>query len=300
MCLMEGTPTCGYEITLLILSQMFNIVILVIRSDFLWVSTQVPPRECPVVIIQNTSGEFLGSKSTCGVHPISVGTVPKISVNRRRSPILVKSSTPDDYSRKHAQEFDNRLKEELSPIPENDENLECRSVDSEFNESLDLLASLNKVEITKDKVLGDSDHNTNNVAKGNVHLNIKDIGNDMSDDSILNNAQLLTNRTNKEIVVKSVGAGSDGCKKETFVSDLDVSAETCDLNDSIDYKSVDEEIAKASTQWKTEISAANTSEEENGNGGNESTLTASKITDTNDEKKCNHTSQHIYRLKYTC
>ena len=56
MCLMEGTPTCGYEITLLILSQMFNIAILVIHSDFLWVSTQVPPRECPVVRIQNTSG----------------------------------------------------------------------------------------------------------------------------------------------------------------------------------------------------------------------------------------------------
>ena len=64
MCLMEGTPTCGYEITLLILSQMFNIAILVIHSDFLWVSTQVPPRECPVVIIQNTSGKFLGTKST--------------------------------------------------------------------------------------------------------------------------------------------------------------------------------------------------------------------------------------------
>ena len=185
---MERMPTCGYEITLLILSQMFNIAILVIHSNFLWVSTQVPPRECPVVIIQNTSGKFLGTKSTCGVHPVSVGTVPKISVNRRQSPVLIQSSTPDDYSRKHAQEFDNRLKEELSPILENDENLECRSVDSEFNESVDLLASVNKVEMTKDKVLCDSDHNTNDVAKGNVHLNIKDIGNDMSDDSILNNA----------------------------------------------------------------------------------------------------------------
>ena len=263
---------------------MFNIAILVIHSNFLWVSTKVPPRECPVVIIQNTSGEFLGTKSMCGVHPVSIGTVPKISVNRRRSPVLIKSSTPDDYSRKHAQEYDNRLKEELSPIPENDENPECRSVDSEFNELVDLLASVNKVEMTKDKVLCDSAHSTNDVAKGHVHLNIKDIGNDMSDDSILNNAQLITNTTNKEIVVKSVGAGNDGCKKDTFVSGLDVSAETGDLNDSIDYKSVDEEIAKSSTQQKTEISAADTSEEENGNSGNELTLTASKITDTDDEK----------------
>ena len=83
MCLMQGPPTYGYEITLLILSQMFNIAILVIHSDFLWVSTQVPKREFPVVIIQNTSGEFLGTKSMCGVHPVNVGTVPKISVNKR-------------------------------------------------------------------------------------------------------------------------------------------------------------------------------------------------------------------------
>ena len=124
-------------------------------------------------------------------HPVSVGTVPKISVNKRRSPVLVKSSIPDDYSRKHAQEFDNKLKEELSPILENDENLECRSVDSEFDELVDLLASVNKVEMTKDKVLCDSAHSTNDVAKGHVHLNIKDIGNDTSDDSILNNVQLL-------------------------------------------------------------------------------------------------------------
>ena len=35
LCLMEGTPTCGYEITFLILSQMFNIAIPVISSGFL-------------------------------------------------------------------------------------------------------------------------------------------------------------------------------------------------------------------------------------------------------------------------
>ena len=176
---------------------MFNITILVICSDFLWVSTQVPPRECPVVIIQNTSGKFLGTKSTSGVHPVSVDTVPKISVNKRRSPVLVKSSTPDDYSRKQAKEFDNMLKEKLSPIPEDVDNAECRSVDSEFNESVDLLANVNKVEMTKDMVQCNSAHSSNDVAKGQVHLNIKDIGNDTSDEPILNNAQLLTNTTNK-------------------------------------------------------------------------------------------------------
>ena len=172
----------------------------------------------------------------------------------------------------------------MSPISENDENPECRSVDSEFDESVDLLASVNKVEM-KDTVQCDSAHSTNDVAKGHVYLNITDIGNDTSDDSImLNNAQLLTNTTNKELVAKSVGAGNDGGKNDTFVSGLDVSAETGDLNNSIDYKSVGEEIAKSTTQRKTEISAADTSEKENANGGNESTLTASKITDTDDEK----------------
>ena len=84
-----------------------------------------------------------------GVHPVSVGTVPKISVNKRRSPIPVKSSTPDNYSRKQAKKFDNRLKEKLSPMLEDDHNAECRSVDSEFDESVDLLANENKVEMTK-------------------------------------------------------------------------------------------------------------------------------------------------------
>ena len=176
------------------------------------------------------------------------------------------------------------LKKKLSPILENDDNLECRSVDSEFNESVDLLASVNKVEMTKDTVQCDSAHSTNDVAEGHVHLNIKDISNDTSDDSILNNTPLLTNTTNKELVVKSVGAGNDCGKNETFVSGLDVSAETGDLNDSIDYKSVDGEIAKSTTQWKIEISAGDTSEKKDANGGNESTLTASKVTDTDDEK----------------
>ena len=284
MCLMEGTSTCGYELTLLILSQMFNITILVIRSDFLWVSTQVPPRECPVVIIQNTSGEFLGTRSMCGVHPVSVGTVPKISVHRKRSPVLINSSTPDDYSRKHAQEFDNMLKEILSTIAEILDAVKCRSVDSEFDESVDLLATLNKVEITKDTVQCNTAPSTIDVAKGHFHLKIQDIGNDTSVESVMNDGKMNTNTTNKVVVVKSGGGGNDGVKNESFGSGLDVSAETGDLNESIDYKLVDEEMAKSNKQWKTKISAADTSERENEEDANESTLTASKITDTDDEK----------------
>ena len=89
------------------------------------------------------------------------------------------------------------LKEKLSPIPKDVDNAECRSVDSEFDESVDLLANVNKVEMTKDMVQCNSAHSSNDVAKGQVHLNIKDIGNDTYDESILNNAKLLTNTTNK-------------------------------------------------------------------------------------------------------
>ena len=281
MCLMEGTSTCGYELTLLILSQMFNIAILVIRSDFLWVSTQVPPRECPVVIIQNMSGEFLGTRSTCGVHPVIVGTVPKISVNKKRSPVLVNSSTPDDYSQKHAQEFDNMLKEKLSPIAEIPDAAECRLVDSEFDKSVDLLATVNKVEIAKDTVQCNSGPSTIDVAKGNVHLKIQDIGNDTSVESVMNDGKMNTNTT---VFVKSGGGGNDGVKNDSFGNSLDVSAETGDFNKSIDYKLVNEEMAKANTQCKTEISAADTLERENEKDANEATLTASKITDTDDEK----------------
>ena len=284
MCLMEGTSTCGYELTLLILSQMFNIAILVIRSDFLWVSTQVPPRECPVVIIQNTSGKFLGTKSTCGVHPVSVGTVPKISVNRKRSPVLVNSSTPDDYSRKHAQEFDNMLREKLSPIAEIPDSAKCRLVDSEFDESVDLLANVNKFVITKDSVQCNSAPSKIDAAKGNVHLKIEDIGNDTSIDSVMNDGKLNTNTTNKAVVVKSGGGDNDCVKNDSFGSSLDISAETGDLNESIDYKLVDEEIAKSNTQHKKENPAAYTSQRENEKYANESTLTASKMTDTDDEK----------------
>ena len=181
-------------------------------------------------------------------------------------------------------EFDNMLKEKLSPIPRDDNNAECRSVDSEFNESVDLLGNENKFAMTKDTVQCDSAHSSNDVAIGKVHLNIKDIGNDTSDDSVLNNAQLVTNTTNTQLVVKSVGDDNDCDQKEKFGNRLDVSAETGDLNDSIDYKSVDEEIAKSNTQLKTEISAADTPEKDNSSSEDESTITASKITDTDDEK----------------
>ena len=118
---------------------------------------------------------------------------------------------------------------------------------------------MNKVVITKDTVQCNSAPSTIDVAKGNVHLKIQDIGNDTSVESVMNDGKMNTNTTNKAVVVKSGGGGNDGVKNDSFGSSLDVSAETGDLNESIDYKLVDEEIAKSNTQRKTEISAADTS-----------------------------------------
>ena len=96
--------------------------------------------------------------------------------------------------------------------------------------------------------------------------------------------KLNTNAANKAVVVKS-GCGDNDCvKNDSFGSGLDISAETGDLNESIHYKLVDEEIAKSNTQRKKEDPAADTSQRENEKVANESTLTASKMTDTDDEK----------------
>ena len=53
--------TCGYEVTLLILSQMFKVPFLVIRSDMLWMSQNVWPIDCPIVLVQSVHGRFLGT-----------------------------------------------------------------------------------------------------------------------------------------------------------------------------------------------------------------------------------------------
>ena len=53
--------TCGYEVTLLILSHMFKVPFLVMRSDMLWMSENVWPIECPIVLVQSVNGRFLGT-----------------------------------------------------------------------------------------------------------------------------------------------------------------------------------------------------------------------------------------------
>ena len=68
--------TCGYETTLLILAEMFKIPILVIRQDFVWISSKVVPIMCPVVLFQDETGFFLGTHTPIYVGSVLVVTVP--------------------------------------------------------------------------------------------------------------------------------------------------------------------------------------------------------------------------------
>ena len=56
---------------------MFKIPILVIRQDFVWISSKVARIMCPVVLVQDETGFFLG---TCTPNPIYVGSVPVVTV----------------------------------------------------------------------------------------------------------------------------------------------------------------------------------------------------------------------------
>ena len=56
---------------------MFKIPILVIRQDFVWISSKVAPIMCPVVLVQDETGFFLGTHT---VNPIYVGSVPIVTV----------------------------------------------------------------------------------------------------------------------------------------------------------------------------------------------------------------------------
>ena len=56
---------------------MFKILILVIRQDFVWISSKVAPIMCPVVLIQDETGFLLG---TCTPNRIYVGSVPVVTV----------------------------------------------------------------------------------------------------------------------------------------------------------------------------------------------------------------------------
>ena len=56
---------------------MNNVDIVLIIPDFVWLSRPVAPITCGIVLVQDVSGNFLGTKTK---NPVYIGLVPKISL----------------------------------------------------------------------------------------------------------------------------------------------------------------------------------------------------------------------------
>ena len=61
----------------MVLSQMYNVDIVIIRQDFVWLSRAIAAITCGIVLVQDSSGNFLGTKTK---NPVYIGLVPKISL----------------------------------------------------------------------------------------------------------------------------------------------------------------------------------------------------------------------------
>ena len=55
---------------------MLGIDICELRLDFIWLSEDVAPYKCLVVLVQDINGRFYGTKVT---NPVYIGLVPKIN-----------------------------------------------------------------------------------------------------------------------------------------------------------------------------------------------------------------------------
>ena len=179
--IMEWTPASGSELTLLILSRMFNISILVVRSDFLWASRNVAPMSCDVVLVQSCN--FLGTKRVDG-KVVEIGEVPKYIVNKKRS-LELTTSTPNN--RYGVGTYSEITQPDVSPIGEK-VNMTV-SDDSAFslNQTLDSTVRLNnEIRQFEQGTLKEDGDNTEGEVKTSkkplVKLHIKDIGNDTSSD----------------------------------------------------------------------------------------------------------------------
>ena len=260
MELMEGTSTSRYEVTLLILSHMFSINILVIHSDFLWLSSSMAPRDCNVVIVQSTSGKFLGTKSTKGSKLVNVGTVPRIYVNKRRSPMAVKeikTSTPIDLSRKKSSKIGDKLN--VSPITASQGNELPTVVESDFDESFDLLK--------KGEIMSTLQAKTSTVT-GTAHstsegrLNIHDIDKDNSTENNVNGVEVQDTNTTKSLDDKNESAitiASTTCEDILQNQNIQLSGESTLVELNVDNETVVDKMANSndSTVTLTKIECKN-------------------------------------------
>ena len=163
--------TCGYEVTLLILSKMFKVPLLVIRADMLWLSRNVKPIDCPIVLVQKLNGRFLGTRTKTLVF---VGTVPRIKLTVKRSEAShITHLTPARNTEGSSKKVEKLMGEALSPIvPE--ANVEA--ISSDHNYSFDahtnthIESSLEFTDLDRKNSMS-TDYPEGNVVDGNRSMN---------------------------------------------------------------------------------------------------------------------------------
>ena len=132
--MMYNNQTCGYEITLLLLGMMYMVPILVIRSDMLWVSQNVMPADCAIVLVQNSVGQFMGTKSK---YPVFVYEIPKIRLRQVRANIRrigLVHSTPL-RSGSNAEFMEGSIGAMLSPICDTSTSKKSENIQQEDTKS---------------------------------------------------------------------------------------------------------------------------------------------------------------------
>ena len=135
--MMKKNETCGYEITLRIIGEMFQVAILVVHSDFLWISEKVEPINCGIVLVQNCEGVFYGTQ---GKKKVNIGVVPKVT-----SPLSKKSKMSTPRRGGDHESGDHPFKSDLSPVLE-------KEVSHENVDTSDSVALIPKIKpIVKDQ-----------------------------------------------------------------------------------------------------------------------------------------------------
>ena len=184
--MMECGATSGAERTLLILTCMFKISIAVVHGDFIWLSENMESCKCDVVVVQNCDGHFVGTKRTDG-RLVNISNVPKYQVNKKKSSALVGTSTPKDgvelgIKSKVAEPT-------VSPIVEQQHRDKSKESGFECNEESEG-ENMGKVQRKDVKATWKEDDDGSKGGKENsdgpkmIKLNIKDIGNDTTSDSL--------------------------------------------------------------------------------------------------------------------
>ena len=164
------------EIALLIIARMFKISIGVVRTDFMWLSEKIECKRCDIVNVQNCDGHFIRTKRLDG-RLVNISNVPKYQVNRRKTAQSVATSMPKTRSSIKCA----FAEPTVSPIV--DEGEVIRNDKSWFDSSKTFDGKCDVQMTCQTTEVDQQDTVIENSSKLKmVTLNIRDIGNETSED----------------------------------------------------------------------------------------------------------------------